>query len=151
MTLRFTVPGEPRGWARARTAGKRFFTDGKTASEKQAVAAWALQAGAVCHDGPVRLIIRAYLRIPRSASKKRQAAMLSGAEYPTKKPDGDNLAKLIGDALTGVCWRDDAQVVDWIIEKRWCVEPRVEIEVSPMLGVMRQSAGSLQNRAAQAA
>lgn len=146
--LRFTVPGEPRGWARARTGQGRFFTDTKTRSEKQAVAAWAIEAGAKVHDGPLRLIVRAYLGVPRSASKKRQAAMLSGAEYPTKKPDGDNLAKLVGDALTGVCWRDDVQVVDWIIEKRWCVEPRLEIEVAPMLGAMRQSDGNQRDKAA---
>lgn len=147
-TLRFTVPGEPRGWARARTGNANFFTDAKTRSEKQAVAAWAIEAGAILHQGPVRLIIRAYMGVPRSASKKRIAAMLSGAEYPTKKPDGDNIAKLTMDALRNVCWRDDVQVVDLIVEKRWDDEPRLEIEISPMLGVMRQSAGSERDKAA---
>lgn len=146
--LTFTVPGEPRGWARARTSGARFFTDSKTRSEKQAVAAWAIEAGAVMTDGPVLLSIRAYVGIPKSASKKRQAAMRDGAELPCKKPDFDNIQKLIGDALTGVVWRDDVQVTDATFCRRWSDKPRLEIEIRPLAGVMEQSAGSQRDKAA---
>jgi Holliday junction resolvase RusA-like endonuclease len=146
--IRFTVPGEPRGWARARTSGARFFTDTKTRSEKQAVAAWALEAGAVVIDGPVAVCLTAYLLIPKSASKKLRAAMLAGAERPTKKPDGDNLAKLTMDALNGVCWRDDVQVVDLTVRKFWSDTPRLEIEISPAMAINQQSDGSQRDKAA---
>lgn len=139
-SIRFSVPGEPRGWARARTSGARFFTDTKTRSEKQAVASWAIDAGAQIIDGPVLLTIRAYVGIPRSASKKRQAAMLAGREIPCKKPDFDNIQKLIGDALTGVCWRDDVQVSDAIFSKRWSDRPRLEIEISPVMAASERVA-----------
>jgi Holliday junction resolvase RusA-like endonuclease len=138
--LWFTVPGEPRGWARARTSGARFFTDTKTRSEKQAVAAWALEAGARVMEGPVSVCLTAYLRIPQSVSKKRRADMLSGAERPTKKPDGDNLAKLTMDALNGVCWRDDVQVVDLTVKKFWSDEPRLVVEISPAVTLAAQVA-----------
>jgi Holliday junction resolvase RusA-like endonuclease len=138
--LWFTVPGEPRGWARARTSGARFFTDTKTRSEKQAVAAWALEAGARVMEGPVSVCLTAYLRIPQSVSKKRRADMLSGAERPTKKPDGDNLAKLTMDALNGVCWRDDVQVVDITVKKFWSDEPRLVVEISPAVTLAAQVA-----------
>ena len=135
----FSVPGEPRGWARARTAGKRFFTDTKTASEKQAVAAWAIEAGARIIEGPVDVRLTAHLRIPKSATKKARAAMLAGVERPTKKPDGDNLAKLTMDALNGVCWRDDVQVVDLTVRKFWSDEPRLVVEISPAMAINEQS------------
>lgn len=146
--LTFTVPGEPVGWARARLGGKTHFTDPQTRSEKATVAWWAKQAGAQVADGAVVLTMRAYLGIPKSASKKRRAAMLTGEEYPTKKPDSDNLAKLTMDALRSVCWRDDVQVVDLIVMKRWSDQPRLEIEIRPLAGVNQQSDGSLRNKAA---
>lgn len=135
----FTVPGEPRGWARARTQGARFFTDTKTRSEKQAVAAWAIEAGARIIDGPVDVRLTAYLRIPKSASKKLRAAMLANIQRPTKKPDNDNLAKLALDALNGVCWHDDVQVVDLTVRKFWSDEPRLVVEISPATGITEQA------------
>jgi len=135
----FTVPGEPRGWARARTQGARFFTDTKTRSEKQAVAAWAMEAGARIMEGPVEVRLTAYLRIPKSASKKLRANMLAHIERPTKKPDGDNLAKLALDALNGVCWNDDVQVVDLTVRKFWSDEPRLVVEISPATGITEQA------------
>lgn len=146
--LWFTVPGEPRGWARARTQGARFFTDSKTASEKQAVAAWAIEAGARLLEGPVEVRLTAYLRIPQSASKKRRADMLANIERPTKKPDGDNLAKLALDALNGVCWKDDVQVVDLIVRKFWSDEPRLVVEISPATAIIEQSDGVLRTKVA---
>jgi Holliday junction resolvase RusA-like endonuclease len=146
--LWFTVPGEPRGWARARTSGARFFTDTKTRSEKQAVAAWAMEAGARIIEGPVSVTLTAYLRIPKSAPKKLRAAMLAGAERPTKKPDGDNLAKLTMDALNGVCWRDDVQVVDLTVRKFWSDEPRLVVEISPAMAINEQSGGNPRSKAA---
>jgi Holliday junction resolvase RusA-like endonuclease len=137
--ISFTVPGEPRGWARARTQGARFFTDSKTASEKQAVAAWALQAGAQILVGPVDVRLSAYLRIPQYVSKKRRENMMAGIERPTKKPDADNLAKLALDALNGVCWVDDVQVVDLTVRKFWSYEPRLVVEISPVLGITEQA------------
>jgi hypothetical protein len=135
----FTVPGEPRGWARARTQGARFFTDTKTRSEKQAVAAWAIEAGARIIDGPVDVRLTAYLRIPKSASKKLRAAMLANIQRPTKKPDNDNLAKLALDALNGVCWHDDVQVVDLTVRKFWSDDPRLVVEISPATGITEQA------------
>ncbi len=43
----------------------------------------------------------------------------SAPPYPTTKPDSVKLARAVEDALTGVLWQDDSQVVDHIIRKRW--------------------------------
>lgn len=53
--------------------------------------------------------------------------MLSGQLYPTKKPDWDNVGKIICDALNGIAYRDDAQIVFAAVSKSYtegegCVE-----------------------------
>lgn len=49
--------------------------------------------------------------------------------HHTKKPDLDNLAKNIKDALTGSLYKDDSQVFEAHLEKRYCgqEEPHVNI------------------------
>ena len=57
--------------------------------------------------------------------------MMAGEEYPTKKPDIDNIVKNILDALNVMAWADDAQVVSLIVSKVWSDNPRVEVVVEP--------------------
>ena len=56
----------------------------------------------------------------------------SAPAYPTKKPDALKLARAVEDALTGVLWLDDAQIVDEHIGKRFGEEARVEVRVYPL-------------------
>lgn len=49
--------------------------------------------------------------------------------YPTKKPDADNIAKTILDALNGVAYDDDKNVVDLVVSKRWTDEPFVRVYI----------------------
>ena len=55
-------------------------------------------------------------------------------EWRTTKPDTDNLQKLLKDCMTAVgFWKDDAQVVREIVEKRWSDEPcGIYIEVQQL-------------------
>jgi Holliday junction resolvase RusA-like endonuclease len=73
--------------------------------------------------------ITALFSIPKSASKKLQEKMLSGAVRPTKKPDCDNIIKAVLDALNGVAYYDDSQVVKICIRKRYDTNPRTIIEI----------------------
>ncbi|MGL4875163.1 MAG: RusA family crossover junction endodeoxyribonuclease [Clostridium sp.] len=85
-------------------------------------------------NGAVRANITAYYKIPKSYSKKRIQGILSGLEYPTKKPDGDNIAKIILDSLNKIAFDDDAQVVELVILKRYTeVNERVEIILEEIL------------------
>lgn len=70
-------------------------------------------------DAPIDIIITAFLGIPKSASKQKQMLMTSGALFPQKKPDLDNIMKIVCDALNGFAYRDDAQIVNEKICKRW--------------------------------
>ena len=73
--------------------------------------------------------IKAYYSIPKSASKKRHAAMLSGDIRPTKKPDMDNVIKIIADSLNKIAYRDDTQIVDCQVRKFYSEKPRVEVMI----------------------
>jgi Holliday junction resolvase RusA-like endonuclease len=143
--LRFSVPGAPRGKGRPRFAstprGGRTYTDAQTASYENLVKLCARQAGAQIIDGPVEMWVAVYLSIPQSASKKRKAAMLGGAELPTKKPDLTNVVKSIEDALNLIAYRDDSAIVSMHITKHYADEPRVDVVIAALEApAMRASA-----------
>jgi Holliday junction resolvase RusA-like endonuclease len=77
-------------------------------------------------EGPLWLSVTVWVLHPQSWSKKRKAS----AVYVTGKPDCDNVLKLIGDALNGIVWVDDAQLADAHIVRKFTTEAeRVEIEL----------------------
>lgn len=53
-----------------------------------------------------------------------------------KKPDIDNIAKVILDALNGIAYRDDTQVVSLSCQKQYAEEARVEVEIESMVGIL---------------
>jgi Holliday junction resolvase RusA-like endonuclease len=55
---------------------------------------------------------------------------LNGCIYPTKKPDADNIAKIILDALNGVAYTDDTQVINLLVQKRYGEAPEVKVEIT---------------------
>ena len=87
------------------------------------------QSGAYL-EGPIRARIVAYYKVPASYSKKRLQSIRDGLEYPTKKPDADNVAKVILDSLNDIAFHDDSQIVELTVIKRWTEEnERVEFEL----------------------
>ena len=81
-------------------------------------------------EGAVGVRILIHRQAPKSLSKTKKAMALEGALRPTTKPDIENLSKGILDALNGIVWRDDAQIVRLEIEKWYSDQPRAEIEIS---------------------
>lgn len=72
--------------------------------------------------GPVRLSVIFYMPRPKGHYRTgKQAAELrrTAPEYPITKPDLLKLTRAVEDAVTGIVWRDDAQVVDQRLEKRY--------------------------------
>lgn len=139
--VRIVVPGVPRAWQRAghrimtNRTGKQFvasYTQAQTRSEQGAAKYFAQAAmqGAPPLGGPLDARVCAYLPVPRSWSKRKQAMALAGQHFPTGKPDADNFLKNL-DALTGIVFRDDAQIVDASVWKRYSTEPRLVIEIRP--------------------
>lgn len=115
----FSVAGEPEGKGRPRATtvnGRaRMYTPAKTKSYEDRIkleAAVAMQ-GQSLMSGPVRVEVDMCFKVPGSWSnmKKHDAVELSRIR-PTKKPDVDNVLKAVCDAMNGVVYEDDAQVVE---------------------------------------
>lgn len=125
----FAVKGEPVGKGRPRfTKNGHVYTPEKTASYEALVGyAYRNSAKGYKFTSPVRVTIKAFFKPPKSKSKKTVEGMLSGRILPTKKPDIDNIVKIILDGLNKVAWEDDTQVVDLMIVKRYSTEPVVAV------------------------
>lgn len=80
----------------------------------------------------VRII--AYYNIPPSTSKKRRTMMLEHKIRPTKKPDWDNIGKIVCDSLNNIAYHDDNQVVDAQVRKFFSENPRVEVTIRKVEG-----------------
>lgn len=136
-TVTFTVPGAPKGKARARTVRGRggntfsYTPEGTVLYENLIKTCYRQDVGAVIfNDGqPLSVTIRAYFPLLKSVSKKKKQEMLDGSILPTKKPDIDNIAKCVLDALNKLAYRDDTQVVELHMEKHYAEVPRVEVSI----------------------
>ena len=49
-----------------------------------------------------------------------------------KKPDADNIIKVVADALNKVAYRDDADLVQVSFEKFYSWQPRLEVEIESL-------------------
>lgn len=134
MTIKFNVLGEPQGKGRPRFARVgayvRTYTPDATVLYENLV---KMECRRQCGDNRfadsdrLEMHIAAYYGVPKSASKKKTLQMLSGEIRPAKKPDMDNIVKVVADSLNGVAYKDDAQVVEAVVKKFYGAEPRVEV------------------------
>jgi Holliday junction resolvase RusA-like endonuclease len=131
MEMSFTILGQPVGKQRPRvTSNKGFaqtYTPEKTVNYESLVRLeYARQCGGQRLCGAVDCQITAYCPIPKSAPKYKRKVMETGKARHTRKPDVDNIAKVICDALNEVAFSDDSSISDLLVRKRYGKEPRVE-------------------------
>jgi Holliday junction resolvase RusA-like endonuclease len=143
--LAFTVPGVVRGKGRPRIVKiggfSRLTADKATATYENLVALAAREAlgTADAFEGPVCVTLAARIVPAASSSRRVREAMLSGDMPPAKKPDLDNIVKCL-DALNGVAWRDDAQVVSVFARKFYAETPGLDVVIRPYLNTRGQAA-----------
>lgn len=142
----FTIPGEPRGKQRPRVtrAGHAYTPKETTEYEEKVRDCYYMQGGrmisplklvkvsdsvSMTADRPLQVEIWAFLKPAESVPKKRRELMLGNMIQPTKKPDLDNIGKIILDGLNGAAYKDDKAVTDLIIHKRYDKIPRVVVEI----------------------
>ena len=118
--IEFCVFGDPRGKGRPRFRGHAY-TDSKTRAYERMIQGAFLQSGESMFPEkvPVGVEVECYFRIPTSYSKRRKGLCRENLELPLKKPDGDNVLKIVCDALNGLAYKDDTQVSDMIIRTRY--------------------------------
>jgi Holliday junction resolvase RusA-like endonuclease len=136
--LTITIPGKPVAKARPRVfRDKNGFTRGitpeATVKYEEHVKLCAMEAinnHMTARDlfaMPLKAVIDVYFPCPTSQYRKTKPRP---QEWRTKKPDADNLAKAILDALNGIVYHDDSQVVDLRVRKYQAAQgdaPRVEV------------------------
>jgi crossover junction endodeoxyribonuclease RusA len=110
---RLFIPGTP-----APQGSKRHVGHGRMIESSVAVGPWRERVALAVHqegcpllDGPVSLDLTFVMPRPKSTPKTRTPPAI-------KRPDLDKLERAILDALTGIAFRDDAQVVELSANKR---------------------------------
>lgn len=86
-------------------------------------------------EGPLKMRLVFYVARPKShygSGRNAGKVKPSAPAYPAKKPDVLKLARAVEDALTGIVYRDDSQIVVELLEKYWGTPERVEIDVRTM-------------------
>ena len=139
LNVSFFVPGRPQGKGRPRfTQAGHVYTPKETVAYQGQIAAkyWeALNRGhetltAEAKAAYVEIDIQARFPVPVTDSKTVQLQKLSGRERPKAKPDLDNIAKAVLDALNDFAYRDDAQVIKLTVEKTFATQPGLWIIVT---------------------
>ena len=75
--------------------------------------------------GPLTCLLTFYLPKPKKTKR----------EKPTVRPDVDNLAKGLLDRWNGVLWKDDSEVTELLVRKRYREEPGLRVDVYPDHGL----------------
>lgn len=131
--LNFTVNGVPVPKMRPRlTRGGHAYTPKETRDYEGIVreAAFNAMRGNELLSGAVRMDVKMFFPIPASWPKKRQDAAKNGELGHCVKPDATNVLKSIEDALNGIAYKDDCQIVAGGFSKHYSERPRVEITVT---------------------
>ena len=115
----FVIDSEPCGKGRPRfTKNGHCYTPGKTTDYEQLVVDSYRAAGHaryLPHSGPVVCDIKAIFAMPKNHTRG-----VHECGFPCfKRPDCDNIAKIVLDALNGIAYADDSQVSCLTVSKEW--------------------------------
>ncbi len=126
----FTVEGKIKGKERPRFSRGHTYTPKATIEAERAIKKAYRSNSTCCLESFVRIEIYAFFKMRKSYTKKKARECLENV-YCDLMPDADNIAKTVCDALNGVAYVDDKQVVECVVVKKWTEEEeRLEIEVS---------------------
>lgn len=127
--MKFTIHGNPTGKGRPRVTKWGTHTPEKTVLYENLV---KLSYQEQCNEytcEPLIAVLSVFYGIPKSTPKKYIKPMLNGEIRPCKKPDLDNICKIIFDALNQIAYKDDSQIIEVHASKWYAENPRVEVEL----------------------
>ena len=131
----FKIPGKIKAKQRPKFGQGRTYTPTDTVNYENYIKILYQQECKKHFTGPVKMVITAYFQMPASKIKTERALkkFLTELPYPVKKPDADNIGKIVADSINGIAYKDDSQVVDMQIFKKWSnAEEYVEVEIIEM-------------------
>lgn len=133
MTYEFEIPGPVTGKGRPRinTYTCRAYTPNKTKEYEELAKQYFLlkYPRYIPLENRVKVSIIAYFKIPKGTNKTNEELMLEGKISPTKKPDIDNIEKIVLDALNKLAFKDDNQITKLDIEKVYGEEEKVYVKI----------------------
>lgn len=140
----FTVFGTPAQMGSKRAfviKGRAILTDDNSKKRKQWAGAVAdiasgTMGGQDLISGPVRLSVQFHFARPKShfgTGRNADQLKISAPEHHSQSPDLDKLVRCLGDALTGIVFRDDRQICEIHATRHWTTsQERAEIEVEAL-------------------
>lgn len=131
MIYEFEVPGKITGKGRPRvnTSTAIAYTPAKTKEYEDLIKQYFIikYRGTKPLEGRLSVTIKAHFSIPKNTGKLRNEEMLNNTISPVKKPDIDNIAKIVLDALNKLAFKDDNQITKLNVEKMYSEEEKVLI------------------------
>lgn len=133
MKYEFEVPGKITGKGRPRvnTITGAAYTPTRTKEYEDLVKQYFIikYRCAKPLEGRIVVNIKAYFAIPKNTNKIQKEGMLEGNISPVKKPDIDNIAKIILDSLNKLAFKDDNQITKLCIEKIYSEKEKVCVSI----------------------
>lgn len=80
-------------------------------------------------EGRAKVSITAYFEVPKSTSKAMREQMLDNVISPTKKPDIDNVVKIVLDSMNKFAFKDDTQITKIEVEKLYAAEEKLYVKI----------------------
>lgn len=131
MIYEFEVPGKITGKGRPRvnTSTAIAYTPAKTKEYEDLIKQYFIIKYRAIKplEGRLSVTIKAYFAIPKNTTKSKIGEMLNNTISPVKKPDIDNIAKIVLDALNKLAFKDDNQITKLNVEKIYSEEEKLEI------------------------
>jgi len=135
-TINVTVLGEPKAQKRHRHAKRGNFIatyDPQKADKQDFLSIVQKNAPLEPLDRPLKVEINFFFSRPTNhygTGKNAGVLKPTAPTFHTVKPDTDNLAKFILDAMNKVYWIDDSRICNLVVTKKYDNKPRTDITVS---------------------
>jgi len=133
MKYEFEVIGQVTGKGRPRvnTYTARAYTPAKTKEYEELVKQYFVMKypRRIALEGRIKVKIIAYFKILKTTKKADAEKMINGDISPTKKPDIDNIIKIILDPLNKLAFKDDNQITKIEVEKVYGEEEKVSVVI----------------------
>jgi len=125
--IRLIIPGQPCAKGRPRLGKFGTYTPTKTVNAETLIKElYIIGNYGKQLEGELMMSVKAFFQIPKTKIKLFEKGALG---RPTSRPDGDNILKLVSDALNGLAYKDDSQIVTATVEKWYSFEPKTVIEI----------------------
>jgi len=85
-------------------------------------------------EAPIKVTVEVIKEPPKSWSKKKKQEAIDGQILAAVKPDIDNYCKAILDGMNGVAFKDDNQIVELNLLKKYGEEHKAIVEIEEIKG-----------------